>query len=403
MRFLAAFGPGLAVMLADTDVGSIVTAGQSGVQWGYRLLGIQFLLMPVLYLMQELAVRLGIFTGRGHGELIRQSFGPVWAWISIAPLVIATVGTLLTEFSGFAGVGELYGVPRSVALGLAATALLLIVLTGSYRRVERIAIAFGLFVLAFFFVAWAARPSLRAMLSGSIDIPYWDADYRYMVAANIGQLIMPWMIFYQQAAIADKRLGPEHYLAARLDTGLGAVITQGVMAAVLIACAATIGRVAAHGSLDTVGQMSHALTPFLGEAIGRVVFSFGVVGGGMVGAIISSLALAWGLGEVAGYRHTLELHPLRAGWFYAAYALCVVGGAVLVSLWPDLVALSLGIQVVNALLLPLVLGLLIALAMQALPHEHRPRGAYLWLILLIACATSAIGVFAGLSGAGLLG
>jgi Mn2+/Fe2+ NRAMP family transporter len=390
-------------MLADTDVGSIVTAGQSGVQWGYRLLGIQFVLIPVLYLMQELAVRLGIFTGRGHGELIRQSFGPVWAWISVAPLLIATVGSLLTEFSGFAGVGELYGVPRSLALALAATALLLVALTGSYRRVERIAIAFGLFVLAFFFVAWAARPSLGAMLSGSIDIPHWDADYRYLVAANIGQLIMPWMIFYQQAAVAEKRLGAEHYLAARLDTALGAFITQGVMAAVLIACAATIGHSASHGSLDTVGQISHALTPFLGEATGRIVFSVGVVGGGMVGAIVSSLALAWGLGEVAGYRHTLELHPLRARWFYAAYASCVIGGAVLVSLWPNLVALSLGIQVVNALLLPLVLGLLIALAMRALPRAHRPRGTYLWLTLLVACATSAIGVFAALSGAGLLG
>ena len=100
-------------MLADTDVGSIITAAQSGVQWGYRLLLLQLLLMPVLYIVQELTVRLGIFTGKGHGELIRTTFGPGWAWVSVTGLGVATVGALMTEFSGVAGVGELFGVPRA--------------------------------------------------------------------------------------------------------------------------------------------------------------------------------------------------------------------------------------------------------------------------------------------------
>src|SRR5271154_2006109 len=105
-RFFAVLGPGLVVMLADTDVGSIITAGQSGVQWGYRLLALQIVLMPVLYVVQELTVRLGIFTGKGHGELIRDTFGKRWAWVSVAGLGVATIGALLTEFSGVAGVGE---------------------------------------------------------------------------------------------------------------------------------------------------------------------------------------------------------------------------------------------------------------------------------------------------------
>ena len=171
MRFLAVFGPGLGVMLADTDVGSIITAGQSGVQWGYRLVLLQVLLMPVLYMVQELTVRLGVFTGRGHGELIRDSFGPVWAWVSAAGLAVATAGALLTEFSGVAGVGEMYGVPRTISLPLAATALLAIGLTGSYRRVERAAIVIGLFELAFFGVAWAARPDMTVLARESIAIP----------------------------------------------------------------------------------------------------------------------------------------------------------------------------------------------------------------------------------------
>src|SRR5487761_1754553 len=117
-RFFVVLGPGLVVMLADTDVGSIVTAGQSGVQWGYRLLLLQIVLMPILYVVQELTVRLGIFTGKGHGELIRDTFGKGWAWLSATGLAVATVGALLSEFSGVAGVGELYGVPRAITLTL---------------------------------------------------------------------------------------------------------------------------------------------------------------------------------------------------------------------------------------------------------------------------------------------
>ncbi len=400
-RAAAVFGPGLVVMLADTDVGSIITAGQSGVQWGYRLLLLQFLLMPILFMVQELTVRLGIFTGRGHGELIRETFGRTWAIVSASGLAVATGGALLTEFSGVAGVGELYGVPRGITLALAAAALLLVVITGSYRRAERVMIAVGLFELAFFYVAWAAHPHLADMAHGAVNIPFANKGYVYLAAANIGAVIMPWMIFYQQSAVADKRLRPEHYGAARWDTAIGAVITQLVMAAVLIACAATIAPNKPDASLNTIGEMSQALTPFLGGAAGRLVFSLGVLGAGMVAAIVASLALAWGVGEVAGYRRSLELRPLEARWFYGIYATCVVAGALLVAVWPDLVALNVGVQVMNALLLPLVLGFLIALAVRALPDQHRLRGPYFWLVVVVSGLTTALGVFGGLQGAGL--
>ena len=400
-RAAAVFGPGLVVMLADTDVGSIITAGQSGVQWGYRLLLLQVLLMPILFMVQELTVRLGIFTGRGHGELIRDTFGRFWAIVSATGLAVATGGALLTEFSGVAGVGELYGVPRGITLALAAAALLLVVGTGSYRRAERVMIAVGLFELAFFYVAWAAHPHLADMARGAVDIPFMNKGYVYLAAANIGAVIMPWMIFYQQSAVADKKLRPEHYAAARWDTAVGAVITQLVMAAVLIACAATIAPNKPDASLNTIGEMSQALTPFLGGQVGRLVFSLGVLGAGMVAAIVASLALAWGVGEVAGYRRSLELRPLEARWFYGIYAACVVAGALLVAVWPDLVALNVGVQVMNALLLPLVLGFLIALAVRALPDQHRLRGPYFWLVVVVAGVTTALGVFGGLQGAGL--
>jgi Mn2+/Fe2+ NRAMP family transporter len=122
----------------------------------------------------------------------------------------------------------------------------------------------------------------------------------------------------------------------------------------------------------------------------------------MVAAIVSSLALAWGLGEVSGYKHSLENHPLEARWFYAVYGLCVVGGCVLVAVAPNLVSLNVGVQVMNALMLPVVLGFLVALAAKALPPERRLKGWYLWLVVSVAFATCALGVFGGLSGVGVV-
>ncbi len=397
--FLAVMGPGLVVMLADTDVGSIITAAQSGVQWGYRLLLLQLLLVPVLFVVQELTVRLGIFTGQGHGELIRKSFGTGWAWLSVCGLGVATIGALVTEFSGVAAVGELFGVPRALSLGLTAAALLTIVLTGSYRRVERVAIALGLFEFAFFFVAWRAHPQGAAIVTGMMHMPLGNNAYLYLVAANIGAVIMPWMIFYQQSAVADKKLQPHHYKHARLDTAIGSLITQAVMAAILIAAAATIGRWHGNATLNSIGDITKMLVPFLGVDVGRVVFGLGTIGAALVAAIVASLASAWGFGEVTGYRHSLEHRPLEAPWFYGIYSLAVIGGAVVVDLAPNLVELNIGVEVMNALMLPLVLGFLVALAFRALPPEHRLKGPYAWIVVGVALITAGLGVYGGITGA----
>ncbi len=397
--FLAVMGPGLVVMLADTDVGSIITAAQSGVQWGYRLLLLQLLLVPVLFVVQELTVRLGIFTGQGHGELIRKSFGTGWAWLSVSGLGVATLGALVTEFSGVAAVGELFGVPRVLSLGLTVAVLLAIVLTGSYRRVERVAIGLGLFEFAFFFVAWRAHPQGAAIAAGMMHMPLGDRAYLYLVAANIGAVIMPWMIFYQQSAVADKKLQPQHYKHARWDTAIGSLITQAVMAAILVAAAATIGRWHGSATLDSIGDITKMLVPFLGADVGRVVFSLGTIGAALVAAIVASLASAWGFGEVTGYRHSLEHRPLDAPWFYGIYLLAVIGGAVVVDLAPNLVELNIGVEVMNALMLPLVLGFLVALAFRALPPEHRLRGLYAWVVVGVALITAGLGVYGGITGA----
>ncbi len=395
--FLAVLGPGLVVMLADTEVGSIITAAQSGAQWGYRLLLLQLVLMPILYVVQELTVRLGIFTGKGHGELISECFGKGWAYLSVSGLSIASAGALLTEFSGLAGVSELFGLPRAVGVVLGAGALLFIVITGSYRRVERIALIFGAFEIVFFGIAWAAHPNLSQLLHGLTQVELGNHDYMMLVAANIGAVIMPWMIFYQQSAVADKGLQPADYPLARWDTGIGSVVTQLIMAAVLIAAAATIGRSNPSAPLNTVQQLSEAITPFLGTVWGGIVFSLGIAGAGMIAAIVATLAAAWGWGEVTGFKHSLEHHPREAPWFYGTYTLVLIAGAVAVIFIPNLVSLDIAVEVMNALLLPLVLGFLIALAVKALPREHRLRGWYLWLVLALGGISAGLGVYGGIT------
>ena len=157
-RLLAVTGTGIVVMLADTDAGSIITAAQSGAQWGYRLLLLQFILMPILYVVQELTVRLGVVTGRGHGELILQRFGRGWAWLSVSTLAVACLGALVSELSGLAGVGLLFGVPAWATMVAVIGGLITVVWTASYRSVERTAIVFGSFELVFVYIAWRAHP-----------------------------------------------------------------------------------------------------------------------------------------------------------------------------------------------------------------------------------------------------
>ena len=399
IRALVVWGPGLLVMLADTDAGNVVTAAQAGAQWGYRLLPLLLLLIPMLYLVQELTVRLGVHTHRGHAELIRERYGVGWAAIAVAGLAAAAIGSLVTEFTGVAGIGEMFGVSRALTLPLAAAALLAIVGAGAYRSVERTALIVGLFELAFFLVAWKANPSFSTLAREAFEWPLGDRQFLYMTAAIIGATFNPWMIFYQQSATVDKRLAPVDLAHARVDTALGAVLTQCLTGAVLIAAAAAL-RKGVPTSLESVGEISAALTPALGATAGKIVFGAGVLGASLVAAIVASLALAWGVGEMAGYRRTLERRPFAAGWFYASYALAVAGSAALVWAVSDLVWLNVAAQVLNAFIMPLTVGFLIALAATALPEPHRVSGWRLRIIAGISGSVSMLGVIGGLRALG---
>ncbi len=397
--FMFAIGPGLVVMLADTDAGSLITAAQSGAVWGYRMLLLMLILIPILFIAQELTLRLGLVTGKGHGELIKARFGRRWAWLSVGTLLLSCMGAIVTEFSGIAGVGQLFGMPSSFSVGLVIIFMVIMAWTGSYHHVERCAILIGLFELIFVAVAILAHPHYHEALQTMWNIPFKSSQYWYLAAANVGAVIMPWMVFYQQSAVIDKKLNRTHLKIARVDTAIGAILTQVIMASMVIITAATIGKTNPGAPLNTVAQISDALIPFLGKTVGQLFFAMGMLGASLVAAIVVSLTAAWGLGEVTGYKRSLEHHPKDAPWFYIVYTLILIFGGLLVVSGINLVSLSVAVEVMNAILLPIVLGFLYLLALKTLPDPYRLKGKYALFVGLTLGATALFGLVSGICGA----
>lgn len=383
-------------MFADTEAGSVITAAQSGAQWGYRLLLLQFLVIPLLFMAQELTVRLGLGTGKGFGELIRQRFGRGLAFLSMSTLIISCFGALLTQMSGLAGVGQLFGVPIWQTVALIVILTFTMMWTGSYHSVERIAMFLGLFGLAFLVVAWKANPDTGQMLAQIKQMPLSDKSYLYLLAANLGTSIMPWTMFYQQSALLDKGLSLAHLKVARYETLFGAILCQTLQAAVLVAAAASIGQ--HRVGLEHVPQIAEAFTAVLGDTFGRIVFAVGLSGGALVATIVVCLTAAWSVGEVIGVRHSLERHPTEAPWFYAAFGIMLAAAGALVCSGVNLVRLSIATGVVNALLLPIVLVFLYKLACTELPESLRLKGKYAQVVGLIFMLTAGFGLYAGIAG-----
>jgi Mn2+/Fe2+ NRAMP family transporter len=314
--------------------------------------------------------------------------------------MVACVGALVTELSGIAGVGQMLGIPAWEAMTVTVIGLTLMAYTGSYLTVERIALAIGLFELVFLVVAWQAHPSGAELFAGAINIPFRDDKYLYLAAANIGAVIMPWMVFYQQSAVIEKGLGVEDLQAARWDTAIGAFVTQLIMAAVLIATAATLAKNGDAHPLNTVQDIAKAITPFVGARTGTTLFALGMIGASLVATVVVTLTAARTLGEVMGYKYSLEYRPREAPWFYGVYTLSLILGGVLVASGIDLVKVSVAVQVMNALLLPIVLGFLYLLATRALPPPYQLGRGYRRLVLAVILVTVIFGLYAGLSGIG---
>jgi Mn2+/Fe2+ NRAMP family transporter len=361
-RILAVAGPGLIVAFADTEAGSVTTAATSGAQFGMKLVLLQLLLIVPLYVVQEMTVRLGTATGKGHAQLIRENYGLVWCWISLGTMLITNLAALVTEFIGIAGAALIFGVDPKPMIVAAAALLIGVSLTGAYRRAEVVALALCLLELLFIPAAFAAHPSLGTVVREGIfgSQPLGNRDYLLLIASNIGAVIMPWMIFYQQSAVVDKGLKLKDLNLARLDTAFGAVATQIIMIAIVVTTAATL--YVRHISVTDAAHAALALIPLTGRASG-IIFGAALIGAAMLGAFVVSLATAWAFGETFKWPCSLNYKCTQAKRFYGLYA-CMVALAAAIVLVPNLplVKITLYVEAGNALVLPLVLGFLLVMA-----------------------------------------
>jgi len=387
-------------MLADTDAGCLVTAAQSGAKWGYSLIPLNVILIPVVFAAQELTIRLAIYTRKGQAELILLRYGKFWAWFSTIIILITCTGAVTSEISGIMGVGEIFGVPYWASALLMDAFLICVVFTGSYDRVEKIAIIVGLFELVFVVTMVMALPTPEYFVSG-VAFPITNPDYLNLVAANIGAVIMPWMIFYQQSASVERKLQKKDLKMERIETAIGACITQLVMVAAIVTTAGTIwdGNLPSLTTVDRIPDISDSITPHLGFTAGRVLFSLGMIGGAMIGAIVVTITASWTLGEVVGFGRSLDKSPREAPGFYIVYmCILIIATTICLLLKDKLVNINITVEIMNAVLVPVVLCFTFLLSNRHLPEEIRLKGYHSVFIAVIFLICSLFGIFAAIWG-----
>jgi Mn2+/Fe2+ NRAMP family transporter len=353
LTFLTVFGPGLIVMEADNDAGAVSTYVQAGAQYGTRLLWILLLLLPVTYFIQEMVVRLGIATGKGHAAMIYRRFGRWWGMFSLVDLQLVNFLTLVTEFAAISLALSHMNIAPRVGVPLAALGLVVMVLSGGYRRWERVTIFLCLLDLAWVAIAVKVRPPFGEIVHNTIvpGIPQGGvtASLMFLVIAIVGTTIAPWQLFFQQSCIADKRLRFSDVKWARLDTLLGAVFTI-----VVAGCMMLAGNAARmHGiSFFDPAQMANDLRVFSGGAVRGAILLL-MINAAVLGTTAISLSSAWAYGEVKGWPHSLEMPLRKAPGFYFTYFACVgLAAAIVLIPGAPLQLIILGVQVLAGIMLP---------------------------------------------------
>ena len=393
-HFLRVIGPAWVVMLADVDAPSVVTAAKGGTESGYALLVPVFAIVPLLYLVQEMTARLALVTGRGHTELVRARYGARWAAISVAGMAVINFVAYVAEFAGIALGAAIVGVPAPLAVVGALAVHAAMVLTGGYKWFERAALALSLALFSFVVLAVAGRPDLGHVASDlnplTRDVPH---DYFALVVAMVGASIMPWMLFYQQSASVDKGLTRQDLRSSRLETLLGAFVSQALMATIVIAAAAAMRSAPpVPAGASNLADLPEGLAR-LAHGGASWLIAVGLVGSGLLALVVISLSAAWGVSELMGWPRSLNLSP-RAAWrFYGVYLVEVVPAALVVLLSTDLTRLCVGAMVFNVIVLALPLAFLVRLSsdsglLQDMANS-RLRAAALWVLVvaLLACGT----------------
>ncbi len=400
---LRVVGPAWVVMIADVDAASVITAAQAGSSFGYAMLLPLALLIPVLYLVQEMTTRLAIATGLGHAELIRERYGMRWGVLAVGSMVAIDLVAYVAEFAGIVLGAGIVGIPAPAAAAGALLVHSLVVLTGGYARFERLVLVLSVGLFAFVGLAVGARPSPEAVLAGLSPAGQLGhgRDYLQLVVATIGAVVMPWMLFYQQAATVDKGLGRRDLRAARFETLIGSVASQVLMAAVVVAAAAAV----AAGGRATLSASGLALPSGLASlALGgsSVLIAVGMVGAGMLAAIVISLSSAWAWAELFRWPRSLNLSPRKAPLFYGLYLVEIIPAAAVALLATDLVAVVVNAMVLNVVALAVPLAFLVRLTSDRSVvgdlANSRARQAVLWGItaaLLLLGLWSTIAMAAG--------
>ncbi|TCO55933.1 Nramp family divalent metal transporter [Actinocrispum wychmicini] len=353
---LAIIGPGLIVLVGDNDAGAFATYGQAGQNYGPKLLWTLLLLVPVLYVNQEMVLRLGAVTGVGHARLILERFGKFWGAFSVIDLFLLNALTLVTEFIGISMAVQYLGLPKVPSVILAAVVIVAAAFTGSFRRFERIAIFFCLGSLTLVPVYVMAHPAPSEMLGGLVpsmpDGPGGMAQLMLLIIGIVGTTVAPWQLFFQQSYVIDKRITPRFLRYERVDLWIGLVVVMVGAAAIMGMAAAAFSGTSDFGNYSDSAGLAQGLEAYAGRAVGGL-FAVALLDASIIGAFAVSLSSAYAIGDVFGIKHSLHRGVKHAKGFYAVYAGLVVLSAVIVLIpGSPLGLLTEGVQTLAGVLLP---------------------------------------------------
>jgi len=353
---LAILGPGLIVMVGDNDAGAFATYGQAGQNYGTTLLWTLTLLIPVLYVNQEMVLRLGAVTGVGHARLIFERFGRFWGAFSVIDLFLLNALTIVTEFIGIALALDYLGLDKTAGVIVSAALVIISVSTGDFRRYERFSMALVFASLLLIPITFMAHPPF-AQVARDFVVPQMPdggklSDVMLLIIGIVGTTVAPWQLFFQQSYVIDKRITPRFIRYERLDLwiGIAMVIISG--GAIMAFTAATFAGHPEFGNFTDAGGIAAGLEKYVGKTAG-VMFAIALIDAALIGASAVSLSTAYAIGDVFSARHSLHRRVTDAKGFYAVYFLLIaVAVAIVLTPGSPLGLLTVAVQVLAGVLLP---------------------------------------------------
>ncbi len=365
MLFLAVLGPGFITANVDNDSGGILTYSQAGAQYGYALLWTMLPITLALIVVQEMCARMGVVTGKGLSDLIREEFGLRVTVVMMVLLVLVNFTNVITEFIGIAGSLHLFHVSKFISVPICAILVWFLVVRGDYKQVEKIFLIASVVYISYIFAGVLSQPSWHDALLATVRMPpraLWrSSDYIYMAIGVVGTTIAPWMQFYLQSSIVEKGIRVKDYAASRLDVVVGSFFTDIVAWFIVVACAATL-FVHGMGAIQVPADAADAMRPLAGN-YAFLLFAFGLFNASLFAASILPLSTAYTVCEGLGFESGVDKSFREAPFFYWLYTLLIAGGAIAVLALPDkqLVSMAILSQVLNGILLPVVIVLMLIL------------------------------------------